>query len=271
MEIAQAASISGQWGKAGLQSRVQPPHNLLGKNRVPASDHGQTDVGDILKFTGAPSERCTRGILTILSIGDARSVPILNVSRTKQAASAAIPHRLGVGIEEAVAVLVLRSPLDADRPNKTTTVRWCASVRAARPGGRGIVRLEFHVHPRTSSPPGKDDTVQQGHAAGDAVSPALDERRERVRSDLDLIDCLQCRDRSGDGGRCDARRARGGEGSTGGAYFGIENLSDKIPVVQITSDEALEEGPAWDGREGRKPSGWPLREGDFDGPAMSIL
>ena len=99
------------------------------------------------------------------------------------------------------------------------------------------------MHPRPCPPPGKDDTVQQSHAAGDAVSPALDKRRERVPTDLDLIDCVQCTDRSGDGGRCDARRARWGEGGAGGAHFGIENLSDKIPVAQITSDEALEEGP----------------------------
>ena len=41
-------------------------------------------------------------------------------------------------------------------------------------------------------------------------------------------------------------RARGGEGGAGGACFGIENLSDKIPVAQITSDVALEKGPAWE-------------------------
>ena len=40
----------------------------------------------------------------------------------------------------------------------------------------------------------------------------------------------------------------GVEGGAGGACFAIENLPDKISGAQITSDDALEEAPAWDSR-----------------------
>src|SRR4026207_1263390 len=95
------------------------------------------------------------------------------------------PHRRG-------AVLLHRSPRNANHALKT----WACGCASAV--GR---RLKCHMDPRAGPPPGKDDTVQQGHAAGDAVSPALDERRERFLTDFDLIDCLQGTDRSGDGGR----------------------------------------------------------------------
>ena len=49
------------------------------------------------------------------------------------------------------------------------------------------------MHWRAGPPPGKDDAVQQGRGR-DAVRPALDERRERVLTDLDLIDCVERND-----------------------------------------------------------------------------
>ena len=48
------------------------------------------------------------------------------------------------------------------------------------------------MHLRPGPPPGNDDTVQP--AARSLVLPALDERRERVLTHLDLIDCVQCSD-----------------------------------------------------------------------------
>ena len=67
-----------------------------------------------------------------------------------------------------------------------------------------------------------------------------------------------------------ARRARGVEGGAGGAYFTIENLPDKIPFAEIASDDARKEAPHWDCR-GRNLGGSPFREGDFDGPRLSVV
>ena len=101
----------------------------------------------------------------------------------------------------------------------------CLRVRQITVGQR----LESDMHGRAGPPTRKNDAVQQGRAC-DAVRSALDQRGERVLTDLDIIDGVERDDGSGDRGRCDARGAGWFEGGAGGAYLAVESLSDEDPL-----------------------------------------